>query len=73
MERDRGTEGETPTPSRAIDAFIGNEEHNGEQKKEKKRKKQGPGPNPATLDHSVASYDPHLSYGTPIPNPTPPS
>ena len=50
-ERDRGTEN---------DAFIGDEE----QRKTEQRKKLEP--NPATLDHSVASYDPQESYGEPI-------
>ena len=39
-----------PTPSRAIDALIGEKEQNGKEK----RKKQGAGPNLATLDHLVA-------------------
>ena len=41
-----------PTPSWAIDAFIGDEEQNGKQKKETEQV-----PNPTTLDHSVTSYD----------------
>ena len=42
-----------PTPSRVSDALIGDEEQEG------KRKKKTEGVlNPATLDHSVASYDP---------------
>ena len=42
MERDRGTEGKPSTPSRATDAHIGDEERNGNRKREK-RKEQGAG------------------------------
>ena len=56
----KGTEAEMvipPTPTRAIDALIG----------EKQNGKQGAGPpNPATLEHLVAFYGPHGSYGGPI-------
>ena len=43
-----------PTPSRVIDALIGEEEQNGKWKKQWF-------PNPATLDHSVTSQDTHAS------------
>ena len=36
-----------------------------------KRKKQGAGPKPSYLDHLIASYGPHESYGWPILNPSP--
>ena len=52
-----------PAPSQAIDALIGDEEQNGNQEKERNRDRDH---NSATLDHSVASYDPHGSYGGPI-------
>ena len=55
-ERDRGTEGETPTPSRTTVALIGDEEQNGKQERKKERNKER-APNPATLDHTVATYD----------------
>ena len=47
-----------PTPSREIDALIGEEEQNGKEKRTKR--------NPATLDHSVAFYDPQGSYWEPF-------
>ena len=55
-----------PTPSRATDALIGDEEQNGKQKKLKKKRNRGRVPIPATLDHSVASYDAQKSYDEPI-------
>ena len=39
--------------------------NNGKQKEEKERNKER-APNPATLDYSVASYEPHGSYGGPF-------
>ena len=54
-----GQRAKPPTPTRAIDALIGDEEQNEEQNKERT-------PNPATLDHSVASYNPQGSWGEPI-------
>ena len=53
-----------PTQARVTDALIEDEEQNEEQKRTK-RKKQGTGPQPATLDHSVVSYDTQGSYGKP--------
>ena len=47
------------TPSRAIDALIGDEK----QKKEQKERNREEAPNLATLNHLVTSYDPHGSYG----------
>ena len=47
-ERDQSTEGEPPTPSRAMDELIKDEEQNGKQRKTK-RNKQGAGPKPTTL------------------------
>ena len=44
-----------PTPSQATDALTGEEEQNGKQKRTKRNRKRVP--NPATLDHSVVSYD----------------
>ena len=61
-----------PTPSHATDVLTGDDEQNGKQKRTK-RKKQGVVPNPATLDHSVASYDAQGSYGEPIHFNPPPS
>ena len=37
-----------------------------ENRSKKKKKKQGAGPQPSYLNHSVASCDPHRSYGGPI-------
>ena len=48
-----------PTPARTSDALIGDEEHNGHQKKKNREWV----PNPATLDHWVASYDAQGRYG----------
>ena len=48
MKKRKGIEAQRmkhPTPSRAIDAIIGDEEQNGKQKRPK-RKKQGTGPQP---------------------------
>ena len=50
------------TPTQAIDAFIGDEEQNGKQKKETGNV--GTGSQPSYL--SVACYDPHGSYGEPL-------
>ena len=50
----------------ATDELIGDEERNGNQKKEKKERNRERVPNPATLDNSVAFYDPYASYGGPI-------
>ena len=60
-ERDRGPRTKPPPPSRATDAFIGNEEQIG--KKRTRKNKMGTGPNPVTLDHLDGSYDPHRSEG----------
>ena len=49
-----------PTPLRTTDELIDDEEQN-EKQKRTKRQKQGEGPNPATLDHSVTSYDAQLN------------
>ena len=58
-----------PTTTRAIDAFIEEED---QKQKQKKKKDIGKGaPNTATMDHSVASYDPYGSYGGPILKPQP--
>ena len=43
-----------PSSSLAIDAVIGDEEQNGKHKRKINKEWV---PNPATLDHSVASYD----------------
>ena len=59
----KGQRMEPPTPTRAMNAFIGNEEQNGKQKE-----KQGMGP---TLDHMLGSYSPHGSYSEPILKPPP--
>ena len=48
-----------PTPTRAIDVLILDEEKNGKQKKEEKERNRGRAPNRFTLDHLVTSYDPH--------------
>ena len=58
------------TQSQAIYANIGNEEHNGKQKKNKKKKTEWV-LNPPTPDHLVTSYDPHGSYSGPILKPPP--
>ena len=64
-ERDRGTEGETSYPNQGKWRA-----HRGQKKKKQKenlKKKNGArSPNPATLDPSVASYDPQGSHGDPI-------
>ena len=52
-----------PTPTRAIDALIGDEEQNEKQEKERNRMR---GPNPITLGPSVVSYDIQVSHGEPI-------
>ena len=57
------------TPSQAIEALIGEEEQNGNQKEEKRKRERIR--NPDTPDHLVASYIPHGSYGGLILN-TPP-
>ena len=62
----QGTEGETSCPIRAMDTLIGDEE---QRRKKKKRNKERV-PTPATLDDVVSSYDPHITYGGPILNPT---
>ena len=49
----------TPTP--AIDALIGNEEHTGEKKRDKERNMEWVS-NLATLDPSITFYDPQGSY-----------
>ena len=45
-----------------ITTGLGEEEKN-RKRKEEQKKKHGAGPQPSYLDHSVASYDPHGSYG----------
>ena len=45
------------TPTRAIDALIGEEEQTGKIKKEQKERNMEPIYNPGVLGHSVASYD----------------
>ena len=57
--RHRGRKPRTPTP--AIHALIGGEEQTGKRERNGKRVS-----NPATLDSSVASYDPQGSYGKSI-------
>ena len=42
-------------------------------RRKNERKKQGVGPQPSYLDRSVASYDPHRSYGGPKLKPPPPT
>ena len=58
------TKGKPRTPTPAIDALIGDEQQTGKEeerrKKERYRKRVS---NPATLDPSVAFYDPQGSYG----------
>ena len=53
-----------PTPSQTIDVLTGDEEQNRKQKRRKRNRERVP--NPAILDHSVASYDAQGSYGEPI-------
>ena len=62
-----GAESETPPSPQnlAIDALIGEEEQKRKQKEEKKKNRER-FPNPATLDHLIASYDPQESYSEPI-------
>ena len=48
-----------PTPTLVTGALIGEEK----QKKDDKERNRERVRNPATLDHLVASYDPHGSYG----------
>ena len=59
-ERDRGTEGEIPAP---IHRGWRSEKKTEERKTERNSQRV---PNPATLEHSVASYDAQGSYGEPI-------
>ena len=54
------------TPSRVNDAIIGEEEQKGKQRREKKERKRERVPNPATLDHSVTSYNVRGLYGEPL-------
>ena len=61
----RNGKGEPPTPTRANDAFIGDKEQI-EKQKEKKKETGHRATNPATLDPSVASYDPQGSHGETI-------
>ena len=54
IEKRRGIEVERVkllTPSRAIDALIGDEEQNVKRKKKKKDRNREWAPNPATIDH----------------------
>ena len=53
-----------PTPSRATDALIGEKKQNGKQKRTKERNRER-FPNPAAMDHSVASYDAQGSFCEP--------
>ena len=57
--------GRTPKPILGINVHIGNEEKNGKHKKEKERNWERV-PNPATQEHSFASYDMQGSYSEPI-------
>ena len=62
--KNRGIKGQRMkphTPTQATDAFI--EKKNRRKTEERNREWD---PNPATLDHSVTSYNPHGSYGEPI-------
>ena len=54
-----------PNSSQATDRLTGEEEQNGKQKRTKRRNREGV-PNPATLNHSVSSYDEQEPYGKPI-------
>ena len=49
-----------PTPTGNINALIGDKKQTGKYEKEKERNNERD-PNPATLDHLVASNDPHRS------------
>ena len=53
--------------TRGTDALMGDEEQRKTEKKNKKEWNRGREPYPATLDHSVASYNPHGSYSEPTP------
>ena len=70
MKKRKGIEAQRvkspPTQSWAIDALIGDEEQSGKQRKEQKERNRDQTPNPSTLGHLVASYDPYGSYGGPI-------
>ena len=61
-EQRKGKRPRHPTPARIIDALVGDEQ-NGREKQEKNKEQN---PNPATLDPSVASYNPQGSHGQPI-------
>ena len=50
-----------PTPTRAVDALIGDEEQDEKQKKEKERNRER-APKPTIVDTSVTSYDPQRSH-----------
>ena len=62
MERDRGTQGETPNPVPGNSQEMQSRTENRREQKERNRELV---PNPATPDHSVASYDTHGSHGEP--------
>ena len=62
-----------PTPTGAINVLIGDEERKGKQTKKEKERNRERDPNPATLNHLIASYDPHGSCDGYILNSTPPS
>ena len=53
-------------PTQVIGALKEEEEQNEYRKKEQKERNKEQGSNPATLDHSVASYDPQGSTSEPI-------
>ena len=54
--------------SQVTDALIGDEEQNGKHKKNKKKNREQT-LNSSFLEHLIASYDPHRSYGEPVLNP----
>ena len=58
VKRKKGIEAQRvnhPTPSRATDVLIGDEEQNGKLKRTKRNRERVP--NPVNLDHSVTSYN----------------
>ena len=67
--KESGQRARLPTPTREIDALIEDEEQNGKEKIEEKERNNERNPNSGTLNHLVAFYDPHGSYGGVIPKP----
>ena len=65
-KRYRRTEGGSPTPTRAIDTLIRDEEQTGKKEEKQKERNRELASNPSSLDYSVVSYDPQGSYGGPI-------